>query len=353
MAVKSSGTLSFNTDIVGEFGGTAPHSLSEYKRNGSLVPDAAANSNIPTTNAFISFSDYYGSTSEVFLSSPSGTNLQEIDAYTYLTGTLGWDGSSPVTWTIPSDIWIWSDNTSVAALTIPSTMNGKLTIINNGKIIGKGGAGGRGSNNGTGTYQNGYSGGSAISNSATGVTLTNNSGAYIAGGGGGGGGGSRNGYGGGGGGGAGGGAGGYATFSTVYPGGAGGSIGQTGGNGSLSYSGSSYALAGVGGGAGGSGARPDGDGTDVSNASGGGGGRILPGVGGDLGLSDNASNGGSGGGSPVFREASSGGGGGGWGASGGYGDGSNYGSPGSGGAAISGTAIATYTNNGTVYGSVA
>ena len=62
MAVKSSGQLSFNSDIVGEFGGSAPHALSEYKRGGSFVPNASANNNIPTTNSNIKFSNFYGST---------------------------------------------------------------------------------------------------------------------------------------------------------------------------------------------------------------------------------------------------------------------------------------------------
>ena len=39
MALPSSGQLSIN-DIVGEFGGSAPHSLSEYNRGGSLVPES-------------------------------------------------------------------------------------------------------------------------------------------------------------------------------------------------------------------------------------------------------------------------------------------------------------------------
>ena len=60
MAVKSSGSLSLNTDIAGEFGGSTPHSLSEYKRGGSLVPNVTANNSIPTTNSNIQFSDFYG-----------------------------------------------------------------------------------------------------------------------------------------------------------------------------------------------------------------------------------------------------------------------------------------------------
>lgn len=65
MAVKSSGQLSITTDIVGEFGGSAPHALSEYKRGGSLVPDISANSDIPTTNSDIQFSDFYGAINTV------------------------------------------------------------------------------------------------------------------------------------------------------------------------------------------------------------------------------------------------------------------------------------------------
>ena len=68
MAVKSSGALSFTTDIVGEFGGTTPHSLSEYIRGGSLVPDGPAdNADIPTTTADINFSDFYDSVSTVLV----------------------------------------------------------------------------------------------------------------------------------------------------------------------------------------------------------------------------------------------------------------------------------------------
>ena len=42
MAVPSSGALNF-TDLVDEFGGSAPHAISEYYRGGSLVPNVTAN----------------------------------------------------------------------------------------------------------------------------------------------------------------------------------------------------------------------------------------------------------------------------------------------------------------------
>ena len=63
MAVKSSGSLSFNTDIVGEFGGSTPHSLSEYYRGGANVPSGVTD--VPASGE-IQFSDFYG-TSNAFL----------------------------------------------------------------------------------------------------------------------------------------------------------------------------------------------------------------------------------------------------------------------------------------------
>ena len=61
MAVKTSGTLSLEGDIVGEFGGARPHSLSEYYRGGVNVPNATiTNGNVPSSGA-ISLSNFYGS----------------------------------------------------------------------------------------------------------------------------------------------------------------------------------------------------------------------------------------------------------------------------------------------------
>jgi hypothetical protein len=58
MVLQSSGTISIN-DLVTEFGGSAPHSLSEYYRGGGLVPDTATNANIPTSGQ-IDMNDFYG-----------------------------------------------------------------------------------------------------------------------------------------------------------------------------------------------------------------------------------------------------------------------------------------------------
>jgi hypothetical protein len=58
MPITNSGPISF-LDIVEEFGGTPPHSLSEYYRSGGRVPEASVNNAIPTFGQ-ISLSAFYG-----------------------------------------------------------------------------------------------------------------------------------------------------------------------------------------------------------------------------------------------------------------------------------------------------
>ena len=60
MAIKSSGILSLESNIVNEFGGARPHSLSEYYKGGALVTVSSLNANIPTSGP-ISFSNFYNS----------------------------------------------------------------------------------------------------------------------------------------------------------------------------------------------------------------------------------------------------------------------------------------------------
>jgi hypothetical protein len=129
------------------------------------------------------------------------SNQQELNLYTYLVGQ-GWNTTSAVQLTIANGVYIWSDNTSVAALNTGGLYPGGLTIVNNGFIIGKGGAGG-GINIANSTATAPGAGGPAIT--LTAAASINNTNGYI---GGGGGGGAAGVYHGGGGGGAGGGLGG-------------------------------------------------------------------------------------------------------------------------------------------------
>tara|TARA_R110000787_G_scaffold58952_1_gene133799 strand:+ start:119 stop:907 length:789 start_codon:yes stop_codon:yes gene_type:complete len=210
---------------------------------------------------------------------------------------------------IPTDFWVWSNSTSTAALIVDVA---GATIENNGKIIGKGNYGG-----------NNASGAPAISITATGVTIINSSGSYIAGGGGSGGRGNTTPSGGGSG----------AGFSALLNAeGADGFLGATGG--------------GSGGGGGGY------HGTDDSTS--GMGGRILPGTGGAGGLGNGGGRGGAGGSAGAAGAGGgslAGGGGGGWGANGGNGGYSGAGAGGAGGKAIEDNGN-TYTlsNSGTIYG---
>lgn len=298
MALQTSGAISL-ADIQSEFGGSNPIGLNEYY---------GASSGIPTSGA-IDFADFYGKSNSFTLTISSHTaNLNVSSAAT----AAGWNGSSAVEVVVNSGIYVYATSTSSAGMLINVA---NVTITNNGKIIGKGGNGGPNYHHdrASTSARRGKNGGPAINVTASGVTITNNSGAYIAGGGGGGGG-RSNGNNGPGGGGAGGGWSGSFNASSTYAGGGGG--------------GSDYSGNAVGADAGGWG---------------------LPGTGqsGVRGTGNGGSAGNTGGSANTSNVA---GGGGGWGANGGRAGGTYGGSGGSGGAAISGTSR-TLSNSGTIYGS--
>lgn len=324
MPLQNSGTISLDQIHV-EAGGTTG---TEVSLNDSDIRGLIDK----TVNAQNAFSEYYGASAETDLgdsvsSQINGQNqLHQITVSNYI--------SSGDTLRVPSNLWVWTNSTGTAAMTIDIP----CTIINDGKIIGCGGRGG-----GHELSSNALSGGPAINVTSSGVTIINSSGAYIAGGGGGGGGSNdaadpqdKNS---GGGGGAGGGA------------GARGHVGLGGSGGTLNASGANAANMSNGGGAGGGSG-----GAYYSNRGGGGGGRILPGSGGSAGLSGygdggSAGNAGVGARAPGFgAQSSTAGGGGGWGASGANGSYGYWSGGASGGAAITGTSR-TLSNSGTIYGS--
>jgi hypothetical protein len=246
----------------------------------------------------VNMSDFYGK-SYVFYGTIS-TSQKELNLATWASAN-GWPGTFPAVITINSGVYIWSDNTAVAALTTGVFPRG-LTIINNGYIMGKGGDGGLGN---SGPPSAGFDGGNAISLGCNATINMAGTTSYIGGGGGGGSGG--NGWGGGGGG-AGGGKGGDTYYSSHKLGGAGGAIGQSGADGEQVFGNSGSG--GSCGGGGGSGTSKKA--TDYCGA-GGGGGRVFPGT-------SQPSDGGDGGGPGQAGTAGSGrggGGGGGWGAAGG------------------------------------
>lgn len=119
---------------------------------------------------------------EPFLTSIT-TNQQEIDLATYATNN-GWDGVAPAEITIDSGVFVFSNNTSVPALTTGNFPNG-LTLIVNGFIAGKGGQGGDDSFSSS-PDEDGKNGGPALSLGCD-VIIIGGTGGYIGGGGGGGG----------------------------------------------------------------------------------------------------------------------------------------------------------------------
>jgi len=102
MALPASGTLSIS-DIVGEFGGSAPHSLSEYYRGGGLVPDIAVNSSIPTSGT-ISISNFYGAQNALWVTTLTAEELIIPDPFGPTITYVGYD-------TIDAPIGSLSDDT--------------------------------------------------------------------------------------------------------------------------------------------------------------------------------------------------------------------------------------------------
>lgn len=99
-----------------------------------------------------------------------------------LAVNAGWDQASSVEATITSGVFIYSNSTGSAALTVSGSFPKGIELINNGTIVGRGGRGGNGQN-GTNSGIGGGAGGIALSVS-TPISIRNNG--NVAGGGGGG-----------------------------------------------------------------------------------------------------------------------------------------------------------------------
>lgn len=167
MAIQSSGAVSFS-DLATEFGDTTPYSMSEYIRGGSLVPQADANNNIPTSAATMRLSHFRGAVNVIAQTATSGTGVSLATVF-----GSSWTTDVPKEYIIPSGVTLGATSTSTFALTVDSNLVGSLTIKNTGSIQGAGGAAGA-------------AGGDAIDANAT-CTIINNVGGTIYGGGGGGG----------------------------------------------------------------------------------------------------------------------------------------------------------------------
>lgn len=180
MALPSSGPITLKM-LQDEFGGSDPISLSEYYRNGGLVP--SNNTSVPTSGA-ISLSDFYGAVNEIVVT--LANTGSRVVASSLFGGGL-WESTVPKRIIIPNNVVVGSSNPSVEAFLIDTGMGGVLNFDVSGRIEGASGP----ANGGTG-------GNALIVNQSSGVTVNITSTGSILGGGGGGGKGGTGGSGGGG-----------------------------------------------------------------------------------------------------------------------------------------------------------
>lgn len=168
-----SGQISL-ADIQNEFGGSNPISISEYYRNGGLVPSSA--STVPVSGQ-ISFSNFFCAANEIVVyitQNSENVNVQSLFG-SYWTQNIGKRlvinpgviVGSPYTWLSA----LFVDSGASSTVTIdnygsiqgaggPSGLGGGVAIIaispirinNQGSIYGGGGGGGRGGNGGAGYY---------------------------------------------------------------------------------------------------------------------------------------------------------------------------------------------------------
>ena len=136
MPVQSSGEIKIS-DIITEFGGSEPHALSEYYRDGGEV--GGGSPNVPTSGQ-LKISDFYGAT-DVIVETASDNETDRS-----LSSIFGsnWTSSVPKKYSVPSSVNLGATATNTYAITAESGMGGTLIIEIAGTVTGRGGNGGNG-----------------------------------------------------------------------------------------------------------------------------------------------------------------------------------------------------------------
>lgn len=182
MTIKSSGSSLAISEIAAEFGGSTPHSMSEYYSGGDNVPSSTGD--IASSGAN-SMSNFYGTSNRIIITLTISGDTNNYNIFSNKGGTYS-AGLSDVT--LVNNARISSSSTGTAAVDTGSGWaNGDtITIDNNSTIVGDGGNGGAGSSS------DGGGGAGSAAGHAVNVqfnTTVDNTGGTISGGGGGGGGG--------------------------------------------------------------------------------------------------------------------------------------------------------------------
>lgn len=186
MSIKESGSLAFS-EIAAEFDQSTPYSLSDYYRNGDIVPDATDNAGIPESGA-ISIGDFYGATKRIQITKTVSANTADgIDLKAYADANGYQAGITDIYLVVDNGIYVGSPSDEESyAVTADGFATGDIVhITNNGYILGAGGTGGNGGECCGSVAFDGNDGGRGIYTTIA-TNITNNG--TIAGGGGGGGG---------------------------------------------------------------------------------------------------------------------------------------------------------------------
>ena len=184
-------SLSIN-QIAQEYGGSTPHSMSEYYGDGDNVLDGAQGDGgaIPESGA-ISIGDFFGGRDRVVINLTIGSNTQAYQISQQRGGTYE-AGFTDIVLTNNAQVGSTAVGTAgIFTGSAPNYASGDtIKIVNAGHIRGRGGNGGAGANNAGQGVGAGQIAGDAIETTFP-LTVVNNSGAKLLGGGGGGGGAGR------------------------------------------------------------------------------------------------------------------------------------------------------------------
>ena len=148
MAIPGPGTPIDLQDLADEFGGTAPHELSEYYRGGGEVPNSAANNAVPTSGT-ISLGDFYGAVNIVTLNLTIASDTKNYNLYPQVSSNPSYvAGATAINVTVNPGRRVGSTSRTGYAFQIPSQFNpgDQITLINKGTIVGRAGNGGNGGN---------------------------------------------------------------------------------------------------------------------------------------------------------------------------------------------------------------